>query len=437
MIGRFKILDIYQNNRRLFLNFFSLSALQATNVIIPLLVYPYLIRTLGIEKFGSVVFAQAFINYFIVLTDYGFNLSATREISVTRNNQEKINQTFNSVLTAKIFLCILSFFVFSSVVFLIPKFSNEWPLFYLSFTMVIGQILMPVWFYQGMEQMKYITYLNVFSKIAFTLLILLFIKKQSDYIYANVLLGAGNFLSSIISILIAKNKFGIKLKIASFVLVKKQLREGWAIFISNFSIMASMYSNIFILGLFADPITIGFYGIAEKVFMVLRTFAVLFYQTIYPKVCLLANDSFEKLIVFFRGFIRIVFLFFIPVSVFTFLCAEKIIVIFSGKSIPQAAFLLKILCIGPIFAALNIPACQTMLAYNFNKSYAWVSTSGALLNVILNLILVRLFMATGTAISAIVTEISVSVLLYSCLKVFYSNYSVISVLNVFQKNEKV
>src|SRR4051812_10374668 len=119
--------------KNLFSNFISLSVLQVVGFALPLIVLPYLIKVLGIEKFGLVFFAQALISYFMVFTDYGFNLSATREISVNRDDKEKISIIFNSVLTTKIILGIIGFIILSILILFVPKLHNESLLFYLSF----------------------------------------------------------------------------------------------------------------------------------------------------------------------------------------------------------------------------------------------------------------------------------------------------------------
>ena len=87
--------------RNLLENFLSLGALQIVGYIIPLINLPYLSRILGVEKFGLVFFAFAFMQYFIMLTDYGFGLSATREIAINRHNSNNISNIFSAVTFIK------------------------------------------------------------------------------------------------------------------------------------------------------------------------------------------------------------------------------------------------------------------------------------------------------------------------------------------------
>src|SRR5512135_974749 len=114
-------------------NVASLSALQATTYLLPVIILPYLFRVLGPEKFGLIAFAQAFVQYFMILTDYGFNISATKEISICRDEHAQVCRVFSSVMTVKLVLSFLSLIILCLIVYFIPKFRNDWLVYLLSF----------------------------------------------------------------------------------------------------------------------------------------------------------------------------------------------------------------------------------------------------------------------------------------------------------------
>lgn len=102
-------------------NFSSLTVFQILNLLLPLLTYPYLIRVLGIEIYGLVVFAQAIIGYLLILVGFGFNISATKEISIHRDNKDKLSEIASSVLTIKAGLFVLSLILLAIALYFIPQ----------------------------------------------------------------------------------------------------------------------------------------------------------------------------------------------------------------------------------------------------------------------------------------------------------------------------
>ncbi len=152
MIQKIKSKFQSEDGKKISTNFMYLSILQGMNLILPLITFPYLVRVLGIEKFGLIMFAQAFIVYFSMIADYGFNLSGTREISSNRNNKDKLIKIFSSIMTARIVLVLVGLIFLSLIVFSFERFSKDWELYFLTFGIVIGTALFPTWFFQGMKR---------------------------------------------------------------------------------------------------------------------------------------------------------------------------------------------------------------------------------------------------------------------------------------------
>jgi len=347
--------------RQLFLNFFSLLSLQGTNYILPLITFPYLIQVLGVEYFGLLAFATAMIMYFNVITDYGFNLSATREISVHRENQEKIIEIFSAVMTIKVVLMIVSFIVLTLIVFSFEKFSSDWEIYFLTFGTVIGQVLFPVWFFQGMERMKYISYLNIFSKLLFTAAIFMFVKEQSDYYLVPLFTSIGFIVAGIWSQVLIYKEFNVRFKLQSTSVLKKYLMDGWHIFVSRVYVNIYTTTNLILLGLFTNNTVVGYYAIAEKIVVAIGGVFQPANQAIYPYLARKYKENFE----IFINFVKKIALVFLGMSFAFFIFAEyfkdTIVLLVTGSqttevSVLLAIFLLRVLTypFGALFSNLLV-----------------------------------------------------------------------------------
>ncbi|MBD3808344.1 MAG: oligosaccharide flippase family protein, partial [Epsilonproteobacteria bacterium] len=308
-------------------NFFSLSILQAFTYILPLLTLPYLVRVLGVENFGLVMFAQAFIMFFAILVDYGFNLSATREVSIHRDDKEKLTEIFSSVMSIKFILIGVSFIILSIVVFSFEKFSSHWELYYLTFLMVIGQALFPIWYFQGLERMKYITIVNITSKLIFTVAIFIFIQNEDDYILVPVLNGLGFIAGSLYSLWIVHKYFHQKFVLQTIKTIMIHFKDSSQFFLSRVSVSIYTSANAFVLGLFTDNIMVGYYSIAEKLYMAMQSLYAPITQTLYPYVAKQKNIALFKKIfysVVFVNIIGVAFLYFFGEYIFALLFTHEI-----------------------------------------------------------------------------------------------------------------
>ena len=283
-----------KDKERLFSNVSSLTILQIFTYILPLITLPYLVSVLGIEVFGQVVFAQALMVYFSLIVDFGFGFSATREIAINRDNQEKIGEIYGSVICIKLILTVVSFFIFAIIVFSFDKFSQEWELYYLTFLSVVAQAIFPVWFFQGMEKMKYITIINILSRVLFTVLIFVVINNEADYLYVPVLNSLGMFVGGLASILIVRNKFRQKIKLYSYEILKKYFLDSKQFFVSRIAVSIYTSSNIFILGLFTNNTIVGYYSIADKLYQAMQQVYQPLASALYPYMSKEKNIKFFK-----------------------------------------------------------------------------------------------------------------------------------------------
>jgi PST family polysaccharide transporter len=282
MINKLKNKLKVQDNRVLMSNFFSLSALQMATYLFPLITFPYIVRTIGVELFGVLSMAMALITFFQIFTDYGFGLSATKEISIHRDNPTRLSEIFSSVLTIQFILMLISFLFLTILVFSIQKFSEDSEVYFLTFGLVIGSVLFPNWFFQGIEKMKYITILTIISKLTFTLLIFIFIKNKHDFIYIPLLNSLGTIISGILSLYIIHKNFNIKFTLQKFEVIKHHFQGGWDIFIQRMYVSLYGSINTFILGFLTNNTILGYYSIATRVIDMLNQIFGIISKAYYP-----------------------------------------------------------------------------------------------------------------------------------------------------------
>ena len=267
---------------RILENTFFLSLFQASNYLIPLLTVPYLVRVVGVENFGVIMFAQSLMNYLIILTDYGFNLSATRDISINRNNIPKVSHIYTSVLSARILILLLSMFVLILIVETFDIFKKDSIVFYFFFGIVVGNAIFPIWLFQGLEQMKYITFINFLGKTLYLISIITFINAPEDYIFVPIIHSLSSILSGLLAIFSARLFLGVSMRCISLRDVLDQLVMTRFYFASSVQSNILSSSGVFILGLFHSKEIVGYYSAIEKI---VKAIIALYYpitQALYP-----------------------------------------------------------------------------------------------------------------------------------------------------------
>ncbi len=410
MLGNF----LSKDYKRILYNFLSLVVLQGANYLLPLITIPYLLRVIGPEKFGLIAFAQAFIQYFVIFVDYGFNFSATREVSLYRENKKKLSEILTSVLLIKISLLLISFIILTIVVFSFEKFKKDWIIYFLTFGIVLGQTLFPVWFFQGIEKMKYITALNVLSKIIFTSLIFLIVKDINSYVYVPLLNSLGLIIASLLGIFLILKKFNVHFTKVEMNKLLLYLKEGWHIFISSVGINLYKTTSIFLLGLFTNNKIVGYFYTAKKIVDLANNINAVLSQSIYPYT--VKNINKKNLKKFFYFIIAFILFYTSIIGIVFFFYADLIIYIISGEKYLESIISLKLMAFVPLIIGLNIPGVHILLGKKLDHVFSKIVITGGILLIILDLILIPKFSYIGSCTSVIITEIFVTVAIYIFIK---------------------
>lgn len=397
------------NNRKLFSNFISIGIVQAINLLAPLLVMPFVITKIGVDQFGVVAVAYVVMIYLSTVADYGFNLTATRNVTLYKQDKEKISKIFFTVLASKLLITTLLLLLLLAVAFLIPAvFGDNRLLYILAFSFVIGQTLFVTWFFQGVEKMHFITVGTLVSKLIFIIFVIVFIRNKDDGYLFLFFFGAGNIIAGIFSIFLAMHIFKLKFIRPKWSDIMVEIKGGWQITISNLSINTFLYSNIFILRIFTNDLVVGYYSIAERIFFAVRQVLSLFSQVIYPRICQLTQRSRKEVNSFLRQFYLPFFLLVVAGCGIIFTLSPQIISFFlkDGSTLPVV--LLRILSVVPVIVCLNIPAYQILIALEHKKSYLRILGLATVINIVTNILLVNIWGAVGTAISILVTELFIT-----------------------------
>ena len=319
--------------QRLSDNFISLVILQMITYGLPLLLIPYLIRILGLEGFGIYSFILAIIMYGVQLSDYGFELSATYHISLHKDNQSKKNEIFSSVLSIKFLIALVYFILLTGLILFVDKLFAYKEHLFLAFGIVFGQIIFPIWFFQGMEKMRYIMYINGFSKVLFVASIFIFVKDISDLKILILLNSLSIILAGSLALYVVVSRFDVRFSFQPWSRLYFYLKEGWYIFTSKFAVEFYTTINIIILGFFATPLVIGYYAVSVKIIHALGSLLDPLTRTVYPYLVNVYQSSNETFMSKNKLLSAVIFLIMFPITLLVGYYSKEILMLITAKEV--------------------------------------------------------------------------------------------------------
>ena len=404
-------------NRRVLSNFVALSIVQASNYLVPVIILPYLFRVLGDSRYGLVEFARAVSIYFLTLTDYGFSLSATREIAVHRDDPQKVSEIFSAVMLLRFLLVVLSLAALGVIVMAVPRLRADWAVYLLAFGPVIGQWLLPAWLFQGMERMKLVAIVNVIARLLFIVLICVFVRGPDDYLYVPTFQSLTVIGTGLISLIVAFRAFPIRFYIPPLAALKREFRNGWHIFLSRMATTLYTTSNIVILGLFTGNASVAYYAAGDKIARAVQGLQIPLSQAIFPHIAKLAAQSRQAALAFTSRVLRIVSVLTLGLSVGLFVAAPYIARLALGERFAPGVPVIRILSFLPFIIGLsNIFGVQIMVNFGLKRAMTRILTAAGVLNIIMAVALVVPFRYIGISVTALLTETFVTTVMFVVLR---------------------
>jgi polysaccharide transporter, PST family len=386
-------------------NVLSLYAIQGLNYLVPLIVLPYLLRVLRPTGYGAIVMAQALMGYAMVVTDFGFNLTAARDISVARNDATAVARIYWTTIAAKVLLLVTSLAIIAFVVSVTPSFRVQWPIFLACSLMVVGNVVFPQWYLQGLERLKDSALIQASAKVGSAGATFIFVRGPEDLWIAAVISSIPALLGVGIAAVLAKPLFPATFHRPTWIEVRAALHGSWDMFTSTVSTTLYGTTTTLVLGIMAGAREVALYNLAVRLVSALQSVASPLTQAVFPRASLLFRADPDAAWRLIKRMIRILLPGIGGCALLLGLLAPIIVRLVGGTSFVDAVPLVRIMAIVPVVLGVGgIPAQIILVATGKTKELSQIYLRVGILNLIVMLPLIHALSATGAALSLTLAE---------------------------------
>jgi polysaccharide transporter, PST family len=390
----------------------SLYLVQACRKLLPLFTLPYLARVLGPSGWGDVAFTQSMGDFIAIFIEFGFLLSATRDIAQNRDSRVASGRIAVGTFGAQAVLAAVAVLVVLAVSRGVPLLRSHPKLLSAGIIYGVALGMSPIWLFQGLERMALAASLEVSSKIAALAGIFLFVHSVGDEWKVLAFQGLAPVVTVLVGLWMAHRLFTLYLP--RFGMVWQALRTGWPMFLLRSGAASYSTANVLILAIFAPASIVGYYASAEKIAKAITGLLLPIRDAFYPRLSHLAtyaaaeNQRLTRISAFIEVGCGLV------LSVATFLSAHLIVGIVFGKTFQAAVPILQILALHPFITSLSDAiGFQSLLPAGKEALVTRAILAGGLVNLAFAFVLAPLFLGKGMAVSVIAAEFAVCVVLVS------------------------
>lgn len=399
-------------------NFAYSSILTVSTYLFPLIVYPYVSRTLGLSNIGIVNFIDNLVTFFVFFSMMGISTVGIREIASMRSDRQKLSSTFISLLSLTTITTLIAIAALWIAMYTVPTLAPYRDLLYVGLIKLVFNLFLIEWFFMGMENFKYITTRSLLVKCLYVAAVFIFIKEPSDYKVYFVLSVLTVVVNALINIFYSRKFVDYSWRSVNIKpFCKPFLIIGAYILLTN----VYTYLNPVWLGFVTNTDEVGYFTSATKLHHIIMAVLLSFSNILYPRVSNLLSEGkedefWDKISTAFEA----IFLFSFPTIVYLLVAGPELLHLFVGDGFEGSYLPLRI--ISPlvlIIGMAQILIIQILMAKHEDNIILRNSAIGALVAVVLNLLITASMGAPGTAIVWVSTE--TVIMLLSAL-VIYRRY---------------
>lgn len=405
--------------KRFAVNVASLFSVHVANFLLPLLTVPYIVRIIGPERLGLLNFSQAYVAYFSLIINYGFDMAAVRSIAANRDDKEATNRIFSEVMAGKCLLLVLSTAVFTAISLNSSEFRPHLLLHVCTYVTCLGTVLSPFWLYQAMEDLGRVALFNLGIKILFTLSVFLLIRQPEDYIFQNLSISLSQVLISIVALYIAVRRFRVTFTWPSFQRLVHRFRADSTLFFSSVMITLYASSNVFLLGLLSSAYNVGIFSAGTRLEGIARSFVALaLNQAFFPIVANAFGQGREQGLRVVQTTVFPLFILMTGVSAGLWIIAPYFITLFYGNQFEEAVSVLRIVSLLPLTIGMsNLLGIHTMLNLRMDRAFFVITAIGSVIGLGLNALFIQRLGHIGAAYAWVIAEVYTVLAMYGYLRV--------------------
>ena len=381
-----------------------------SGLLFPVITFPYASRIMLAEGIGQVNFFSSIIAYISLFTCLGIPMYAIRETARVRNNEKELSKTSTEILLLHAGLTVLGYLLVALICLTVDKVKSDIFLFLLLSTNIFFVAIGCDWFYQGIEDFKYITIRGLIVKVVSVILLFVFVKSKDDIMYYAAYSVIGVVGGNVFNFIRLRKFINIKLLQIRDLKPLRHLKPALRIFVLNLIISVYINLDTVMLGFMKDPAVVGYYTGATKLTKILTGIVGSLGTVMLPRLSHLTmtgqKDEFNRLA---QKSIDVVMALSLPLFLGLIVLAPVLIRLFCGPSYEPAILTLQIISPILLFIAIsNVLGIQILYPQGHEKLIIYSALIGAIINIVLNLLLIPYYSQDGAAIATVIAELGVT-----------------------------